>query len=73
MASAWIIFVIFLIATAAITFFVLKKAFKMAIRAMIVALILLIAVVGGVSLWMFSEKNAGVNNRPSNSSTKSVR
>ncbi len=53
MTIAAIIFVIFLFAVAAITFFVMKKAVKMAIRAAIVALILLIAVVGGVSLWMF--------------------
>jgi len=53
MEIAAIIFVVFLIATAAITFFVLKRAVKMAIRAAIVALILLIAVVGGVSLWWF--------------------
>ena len=46
-------FIVFLLATAAITFVVLKKAVKMAIRAAIVGLILLIAVVGGVSLWMF--------------------
>ena len=53
MEIAAIIFVIFLLAVAAITFFVMKKAVKMAIRAAIVALILLIAVVGGISLWMF--------------------
>ncbi len=53
MTIAAMIFVIFLFAVAAITFFVMKKAVKMAIRAAIVALILLIAVVGGVSLWMF--------------------
>jgi flagellar basal body-associated protein FliL len=46
-------FVVFLIAVAAVTFFVLKKAIKMAVRAAIVALILLITVVGGISLWMF--------------------
>jgi flagellar basal body-associated protein FliL len=46
-------FVVFLVVVAAVTFFVLKKAIKMALRAAIVALILLIAVVGGVSLWMF--------------------
>ena len=60
MEIAWIVGVIFLLATAAITFFVLKKAVKMAIRAAIVALILLIAVVGGASLWWFgagSEKS----------------
>lgn len=53
MEIAAVIFVIFLIAVAAITFFVLKRALKMAIRAAIVALILLIAIVGGVSLWWF--------------------
>ena len=53
MEIAAIIFVLFLIAVAAITFFVLKRAVKMAIRAAIVALILLIAVVGGASLWWF--------------------
>lgn len=53
MTIAAIGFVIFLLAVAAITFFVLKKAVKMAIRAAIVALILLIAVVGGISLWWF--------------------
>ena len=53
MEIAAIVFVIFLIAVAAITFFVLKRALKMAIRAAIVALILLIAVVGGASLWWF--------------------
>ncbi|MDQ3180552.1 MAG: hypothetical protein M3Q33_08530 [Acidobacteriota bacterium] len=53
MEIAAIAFVIFLIVVAAITFFVLKRAVKMAIRAAIVALILLIAVVGGISLWWF--------------------
>jgi uncharacterized membrane protein len=53
MTIAAIVFVIFLLAVAAITFFVMKKAVKMAIRAAVVALILLIAVVGGISLWMF--------------------
>lgn len=52
-------FVVFLIVVAAVTFFILKKAIKMAVRAAIVALILLIAMVGGVSLWMFgSDKTA---------------
>ncbi len=59
-----VVFVIFLFAVAAITFFVLRKAIKMAIRAAIVAVILLIAVVGGVSLWMFG---GGSNSKNSNS------
>lgn len=58
METAAIGFVVFLIAVAAIVFFVLKKAIKMAVRAVIVALILLIAVVGGVSLWMFGSDKA---------------
>ncbi len=53
MEIAAIVFVIFLIVVAAISFFVLKKAVKMAFRTAIVALILMIAVVGGVSLWWF--------------------
>ena len=72
MEIAAIGFVVFLIAVAAITFFVLKKAVKMAIRAAIVALILLIAIAGGISLWIFSEKSSSP--RPAaNSSTKSTR
>ena len=60
MEIAAIIFVIFTIAVAAITFFVLKRALKMAIRAAIVGLILLIAVVGGASLWWFgTSDNSG--------------
>ena len=53
MLIAATIFAIFLIVVAAITFFVLKKAVKLAFRAAIVALILLIAAVGGISLWWF--------------------
>lgn len=53
MEIAAVIFVVFLIAVAAITFFVLKRAVKVALRAAIVALILMIAVVGGLSLWWF--------------------
>jgi hypothetical protein len=64
MEIAAIIFVIFLFAVAAITFFVMKKAVKMAIRAAIVALILLSAVVGGVSLWMFGTDGNNSNTRP---------
>ncbi len=64
MEIAAIIFAVFLIAVAAITFFVMKKAVKMAIRAAIVALILLIAIVGGVSLWMFGTDGNNSDNRP---------
>jgi flagellar basal body-associated protein FliL len=73
-----VIVVVFLIAVAAITFFVLKKAVKMAIRAAIVALILLIAIAGGISFWMFSDKSSGSATRPqsggaANTSNKSAR
>lgn len=53
MEIAAIVFVLFLLAVAAVTFFVLKRALKMAVRAAIVALIVLIAAVGGASLWWF--------------------
>jgi uncharacterized membrane-anchored protein len=64
MTTTAIIFTVFLLAVAAITFFVLKKAVKMAIRAAIVALILLIAIVGGISLWMFGTNGSNSDNRP---------
>ena len=64
MTTTAIIFTVFLLAVAAITFFVLKKAVKMAIRAAIVALILLIAIVGGISLWMFGTDGNNSDNRP---------
>ncbi|HXG84100.1 MAG TPA: hypothetical protein VNI84_08740 [Pyrinomonadaceae bacterium] len=65
MEIAAIVLVGFLLAVAAITFVMLKKAVKMAFRAAIVALILLIAVVGGVSLWMFSgDKTLDSRNAP---------
>lgn len=68
MEIAAVIFVVFLLAVAAITFFVLKKALKMAFRAAIVALVVLIALVGGVSLWMFGggKSPANSNARPAN-------
>lgn len=56
-------FVLFLFATAAITFFVLRKAVKMAIRAAIVALILAIALIGGASLWWFGGADKTSDNR----------
>ncbi len=64
MIIAAIIFALFMIAVAAITFFVMKRAIKMAIRAAIVALILLIAVIGGVSLWWFGTDNSSDKPQP---------
>ena len=66
MTIAAVIFVLFLISVAAITFFVLKRAVKMAIRAGIVALILLIALVGTASLWWFGASDKTNDNRPAN-------
>lgn len=66
MEIAAIVFAVFLIAVAAVTFFVLKRAVKMAIRAAIVALILLIAVVGGASLWWFGASGGDANKQPAN-------
>lgn len=64
MTIAAITFVIFMLAAAAATFFVLKRALKMAFRAAIIALILLIAVVGSVSLWWFGTDIMPVKNSP---------
>jgi hypothetical protein len=74
MEIAAVVFVVFLIAVAAVTFFVLKKALKMALRAAIVGLILLIAIAGGISFWLFSEKSSGARApAAANSSPKSPR
>ncbi len=65
MEIAAIGFVVFLLLIAAATFFMLKKAVKMAFRAAIVALVILIAIVGGFSLWMFGgEKTSNTQNAP---------
>jgi hypothetical protein len=64
MEIAAVVLVVFLTAVAAVTFFVLKRALKMAVRAAIVALILLIAVVGGVSLWWFGASISGSDKQP---------
>ena len=66
MIIAVITFIVFLLAVAAVTFFILKRAVKMAIRAGIVALILLIALVGGASLWWFGAADKTNDNRPVN-------
>lgn len=53
MEIAAVVFVVFLLAVAFLTFFVLKRALKMAIRAAIVGIIILVAIIGGASLWYF--------------------
>lgn len=72
MELAAIGFAVFLIAVAAITFFLLKKAVKMAIRAAIVALILMIAIVGGASLWWFGSADKTSDNH-ANTAIKKTR
>jgi hypothetical protein len=70
MEIAAIVFILFIIAVAVITFFVLKKAVKMAIRAAIVFLILIIGVVGAASLWYFGS-DSKTNKTPATSNKKS--
>ena len=53
MGIAAIIFIIFLLAVAGVTFFILKRTIKMAIRAIVVLLILLVAIAGSFALWHF--------------------
>ncbi len=61
MEIAAVVFVVFLLAVAFITFFVLKRALKMAIRALIVGIIILVAIVGGASLWFFGSDSGAKN------------
>lgn len=60
MELAAIIFVIFLFVIAAVTFFILKRTIKMAIRAIIVLLILVVAIAGGFALWNFNSDSNSV-------------
>lgn len=60
MEIAAIVFILFIIAVAVVTFFILKKAVKMAVRAAIVFLVLIIGIVGATSLWFYSSgSNSG--------------
>jgi hypothetical protein len=63
MEIALIVFLLFILAVAVVTFFVLKKAIKMAIRAAIVFLILIIGIVGAASLW-YVGSDSNVNKKP---------
>lgn len=71
MEIAAIVFIIFIIAVAVVTFFILRKAIKMAIRAAIVFLILIIGVVGAASLWYVGSDSK--TNKPSATSNKKNR
>lgn len=59
-------FFLVLAAAAYVAFKALKKTVKMAVRMAVVAVILLIAVVGSVSLWYFSSDSAAKSKAPAN-------
>lgn len=59
-------FFLLLAAVAAVVFFFIKRTVRMAIRMAIVAAILVIALVGGVSLWMFTASKSKPAPRPNN-------
>ena len=63
-AAAGIAFFLVFAAIAALAFFIVKRTVKMAIRMMIVAAILLIAIVGGISFWWFTSGTKPVNRPP---------
>lgn len=63
MEIALIVFAIFILAVAVVTFFILRKAIRMAIRAAIVFLILVIGIVGTASLW-YAGSDSKVNKTP---------
>jgi formate hydrogenlyase subunit 3/multisubunit Na+/H+ antiporter MnhD subunit len=64
MEIAAIIFILLMLAVAYITFRLLKKTVKMAIRAMIVLLILAVMLVGGIALWSMSGEGDSDAPRP---------
>ena len=55
------------------TIIMLRKTIKMALRMIIVTIILLIAIVGSVSLWMFIKPAARPSERPARPSANSIR
>lgn len=63
---AGIAFFLVVAALAAVAFFIVKRTVKMAIRMAIVGAILLIAIVGGISFWMFASDSKPAA-RPTNS------
>ena len=70
MEIAAIVFIIFIIAVAVVTFLLLKKAIKMAIRAAIVFLILIIGIVGAASLF-YAGSDSKTKKTPATSNKKS--
>jgi uncharacterized protein YqhQ len=62
---AGVAFFLILAAVAVVAFFFVKKTVKMAIRMAIVGAILLIAIIGGISFWMFTSDSKPAT-RPTN-------
>lgn len=62
---AGVVFFLIFAAIAVVAFFIVKRTVKMAIRMAIVAAILAIALVGGISFWMFAS-DAKPTTRPTN-------
>ena len=65
-AGTAVAFFLVLAGAAYIAFKALKQTVKMAVRMVVVAVILLIAVVGGISLWYFSSDVAPKLKPPAN-------
>ena len=63
---AGVAFFLVVAALAVVAFFIVKRTVKMAIRMAIVGAILLIALVGGISFWMFASDSKPAT-RPTNS------
>ncbi|HEX8638564.1 MAG TPA: hypothetical protein VF692_10915 [Pyrinomonadaceae bacterium] len=55
------------LAAAFVSFVMLRKTLKMAMRLVIVAVLALLALVGGVSFWWFSSGDDAAKPRPANS------
>jgi hypothetical protein len=58
------------LAAAFFSFVMLRKTLKMAMRLVIVAVLALIALVGGVSFWWFSSGDDSTKPRPANSRSR---
>jgi len=65
-AVAAVIFFLLVAAAAYVAFRALKKTVKMAVRMTIVAVILLVAVIGSLSLWYFSSEGTQKQKPPVN-------
>ena len=57
MEIAAIVFILVMLVVAYVAFRILKKTFKMALRAIIVLIIIGVAIVGGIALWSMEVGN----------------